>query len=370
MGPRRSGKTTLLKRRYPRYTYATLDDLDNLAWAREDPKGFVESLGPRAVIDEIQRHPLLTVAVKFAIDEGDARFLMTGSSSLGLLDASADSLAGRVEIRQLPTACWGEEDGAPTHRIFEERAPFGQLRTAARRLERAMEYGQFPEVLTAASDDERLRTLKNYRDTYFTRDLMMLSNIEDLDGLLALYQHLCRSIGSLSETSSLAREAGLSFPSAKKYVGALVQSGLVFKLPGYQYGPAKRHVKAAKIYLADMGIAAGFGAPLSEGQRLENFVIAELEKRRRLGFLRSDRLYHYRSAAGREVDVVLDSGDAVTAIEIRSSRTPRGRDLRNLEEFIDRLGRPVRRVLLYRGLEYDRAGHVELIPVAALYRGR
>ena len=280
LGPRRSGKTTLLKHRFPDYAYATLDDLDNLGWARSDPKGFVQSLGKKAIIDEIQRHPVLTVAVKYAIDEEHSRFFMTGSSSAGLLDASADSLAGRIDIRALTTACWGEDSGPPTHQVFEEEAPLMQRKLAQRQLADAKQFGQFPEVLTAATAQDKMEILRNYRDTYFTRDLMMLSNLENLDGLMVLYHHVSRSIGSLLETSNLAREAGISFPTAKKYLNSLVQSQLVFRLTGYQYGPAKRYVKASKVYPADMGIVTAFGTPLAVGQQMENFVIAELEKLR------------------------------------------------------------------------------------------
>ncbi len=83
---------------------------------------------------------------------------------------------------------------------------------------------------------------------------MQLSNIENLDGLLAVFHHIHRSIGSHLEISNFARESGLSHPTAKKYLNALLQSQLTFKLYGYQYGPAKRFVKAAKTYVADTGI--------------------------------------------------------------------------------------------------------------------
>ena len=98
VGSRRSGKTTLLKHRYPQWLYVTLDDLDHLDRAKRDPKGFITDQGKQAIIDEIQRHPLLTVAVKYALDNEKARFLMTGSSTLGLLDAAADTLAGRTKL--------------------------------------------------------------------------------------------------------------------------------------------------------------------------------------------------------------------------------------------------------------------------------
>jgi predicted AAA+ superfamily ATPase len=134
VGSRRSGKTTLLKHRYPEWPYATLDDLDYLDWAKRDPKGLINHLGKRAIIDEIQRLPVLTVAVKYAVDNEQARFLMTGSSTIGLLDAAADSLAGRIDIVPLPTACWGEELGSPAHSILDGQAPPPQIRAAGRSL--------------------------------------------------------------------------------------------------------------------------------------------------------------------------------------------------------------------------------------------
>ncbi len=352
IGPRRSGKTTMLKHRYPTMPYATLDDLDFLDMAKRDPKDFISKLGGGAIVDEIQRLPLLTVAVKYAIDNEGARFLMTGSSTLGLLGAAADTLAGRIEIVSLPTACWGENQGEPTHSIMTGHAGFLQIREANRELAAASTYGQFPEVLTRENDGEKHRVLVNYRNTYFTRDLMQLSNIENLDGLLAVFQHLTRSLGSHLEVSNFAREASISHPTARKYLNALQQAQLTFKLYGYQYGPAKRYIKAAKTYFADNGIIHSLNAAVSEGQLIENFVLAELEKRRKLGFIRADQFYYYKSAGGREVDLVFELDDTIYAIEIKSTKRPGPKDLRNLRQFGNRLNRPVRRFLFYLGEEY------------------
>ena len=294
VGSRRSGKTTLLKHRYPDWPYATLDDLDYLDWAKRDPKALISHLGNKAIIDEIQRLPMLTVAVKYAVDNENARFLMTGSSTLGLLDAAADSLAGRIDIVSLPTACWGEELGGPTHSILFGQASPLQIKEANRRLSGALTYGQFPEVLIHEKDGDKHEVLVNYRNTYFTRDLMQLSNIENLDGLLAVLQHLTRSLGSHLEVSNFAREAGISHPTTKKYLNAMQQAQLTFKLYGYQFGPAKRYIKAAKTYFADNGIIRGLNAGVGTGQLLENFVLAEFEKRRKLGMIKSDQFYYYK----------------------------------------------------------------------------
>ena len=370
IGSRRSGKTTLLKHRYPEWPYATLDDLDYLDWAKRDPKGFISHLGKKAIIDEIQRLPMLTVAVKYAVDNEKARFLMTGSSTLGLLDAAADSLAGRIDIVSLPTACWGEELGAPTHSILDDQASPPQIKEANRSLAGAMTFGQFPEVLIQEKDGDKHEVLVNYRNTYFTRDLMQLSNIENLDGLLAVLQHLVRSLGSHLEVSTFAREAGISHPTTKKYLNALQQAQLTFKLYGYQYGPAKRYIKAAKTYFADNGIIRSLNAGVGAGQLLENFVLAEFEKRRKFGMIRADQFYYYKSAGGNEIDLVFEADNTVYAVEIKSTLRPAPRDLHNLGQFSDRLNRPVRRYLVYLGEEYRTIHNIQLLPAATLFRGQ
>jgi predicted AAA+ superfamily ATPase len=359
VGSRRSGKTTLLKHRYPDWPYATLDDLDYLDWAKRDPKGLISHLGNKAIM-----------AVKYAMDNERARFVMTGSSTLGLLDAAADSLAGRIDIISLPTACWGEELGGPTHSILVNQASPPHIKEANRRLSGAMTYGQFPEVLMQEKNGDKHEVLVNYRNTYFTRDLMQLSNIENLDGLLAVLQHLTRSLGSHLEVSNFAREAGISHPTTKKYLNALQQAQLTFKLYGYQFGPAKRYIKAAKTYFADNGIILSLNAGVSAGQLLENFVLAEFEKRRKLGMIKSDQFYYYKSTGGNEIDLVFEADNTVYAIEIKSTRRPAPRDLHNLGQFSDRLNRPVRRYLVYLGEEYRTIDNIQLLPAAALFRGQ
>lgn len=370
IGPRRSGKTTLLKSRFPGYSFATLDDFDLLVWARKDPKGFIAGLGGRMIIDEIQRCPQLTVAVKHAIDENGVRVLMSGSSTLGLLDAAADSLAGRIEIVSLPTACWGEDAGPPTHELFKERADPSSLAEGERRLEAALAFGQFPEVLSLSSDEDKSLLLRNYRDTYFLRDLMQISGLENAEGLRVIFHHLGRSIGSHMEVSGFAHESGVSVPTAKKYLNALLQAQLIFKLLGYPFTAAKRFIKSAKSYFSDLGILQSLKAGPSGGQALENFVLGELEKRRKLGFIKSDGFHFFKTAAGLEVDAVWEDRGILHACEIKSSARIDERDTRRLASFLRRADKPGRGFLFYRGLEYTSFGSIEAVPVAALWRAR
>ena len=199
---------------------------------------------------------------------------------------------------------------------------------------------------------------------------MQLSNIENLEGLMAVFQHLIRSLGSHLEISNFAREAGISHPTTKKYLNALQQAQLTFKLYGYQYGPAKRYIKAAKTYFVDNGIIHSFNARVTEGQQLENFVLSEFEKRRRLNMIPVDQLYYYKSAGGQEIDLVFEMNGTVYAIEIKGTRNPGPKDLRSLRQFGTRQILPVKRFLFYLGEDYRVVDGIRLVPVGALFRGK
>jgi len=371
LGPRRAGKTTFLKAEYPGYSYATLDDFDHYNWAKSDPKGFVQELGERAIIDEIQRVPKLTQAVKHKIDQDNSHIIMTGSSSIGLLDASADTLAGRIDICHFPTLCWGEELGAPAHNLFIDRLTPIQLTEAQRSFEQFLHFGGFPEVATATKKTDKQEILRRYRNTYFTRDLAQLSNIENIEGLLAILHHVGRSTGSHLEVSNFAMESGLSFPTAKKYLGVLTQSDLAFKLYGYHFGPAKRYLKAAKMYYCDTGMISALGVEITRGQIVESFVIAELEKRRKLRMFQSEQLYYYKSKGGAEVDLIYEADREIIAIEIKASKTIAHRDLSNLYEYSKQnLKKEIRCYFLYLGDTYQNIRGIECIPIYALRGAR
>jgi len=369
IGSRRSGKTTLLKNKFPDYTYITLDDNDILDWVKKDPKGLLLSLGNKVIIDEIQRAPELTVTVKYFIDNKACTYLLTGSSTLGLLDASADSLAGRINILNLPPASWGENIGAPTHKIFEEELNYLEIKTAYRTLENALYYGGFPEVLNQDNTKDKIELLKNYKNTYFTRDLMQISNISNLKGLSSILANIARSTASNLEVSNFAKEAGLSFQTTKKYLNVLDQAQLVFSLYGYQYGPAKKYIKASKNYFIDNGIIKSLKVNLNDGQIIESFVISELEKRRRLGFIDADMLYYYKSTSGREIDLIIDYGELVYACEIKATSSPSRKDIKNLKDFASSLKKEVKLFLFYIGEEYKMFDNVKLLPIASIFRG-
>lgn len=368
LGPRRVGKSTFLKENFADFRYLTLDDLDLLDLAEKDPKALL-LYSKKIIIDEIQRAPKLTIAAKYAIDELGCTVLMSGSSRMGLLDITADSLAGRIDILEMSPACWGESDGAVTHAIFEESAPLLQLKTAQRDLESFLIYGGFPEVVSAPDPEDKKEILKNYKNTYFTRDLSLLSNIENISGLRAILQHYARSIGSLTQTGNFQNEAGVSYITAKKYLNSIYQSGLGFYLLGYHHGPAKRFVKGSKSYYCDSGMITAMDVQCSRGQIVENFVISEIEKRRKLGFYKTDQLFYYKSSSGFEIDLIIEEQGFLRAVEIKSTPNPGKKDVRALADFVAMAPDKRQGFLFYMGTEYRKINNIKCLPIAAIYRG-
>jgi uncharacterized protein len=368
-GPRRAGKTTLLKNDFPEHKYITLDDFDYLEMGEKDPKALT-LLSDKLIIDEAQRIPKISVAVKYAIDEKKSNIHLSGSSRIGLLDASYETLAGRICPQSLPTFCFGEEMGPPTHSIFDDEVPILQLKEASRLVEANISYGGFPEIVNTKDSKSKIEILKNYRNTYFTRDLALLSNIENMSGLLAILNYYSLSIASLTQVSNFASEAGLSHQTAKKYLNVIYQSELGFRLFGYQFGAAKRLIKAPKSYFADNGIITSLKVGNSRGQVIENFVISEIEKRRKLNFYEVDEMYYYQTIGGSEIDLLMPFPDHLKVIEIKASKNPTKKDIRNLKDFITGSKEKVKGYLFYSGLEYKVVDGIKFIPIAAIYRGR
>lgn len=370
IGPRRSGKSTYLKSVFKNYKYFTFDDLDILEQSKKDPMGWIQSLGTHFIIDEVQRNSQISIAIKWAIDEKKVHCILTGSTGLNLLDKSSESLAGRIQIFYMTPACFGENFGEPlTLSEYQSKYEFAKL--ARREFEKFKQYGGFPEVLSADENDKH-ELLAIYKNSYFTRDVASLNNIENVEGLRALYLALIRGIGCRYEVSSLLKETGLSTPTVKKYLNTLIQSGLMFKLYGYHLNEAKRYISSAKSYFIDVGILQALSNDFSTGQLIESFVISEIEKRRLLGFIKADSLFYFESAGGREVDLIYEEPDRVTAVEIKSTKNISGRDLRSLREFNIKSKKNLRKIIYYTGNDFlqekDDDKYIEIRPIFSLFR--
>ena len=352
VGPRRAGKTTLVRKMGDDdRTYSTLDDQTVLAAAQSDPAGFIRGLD-RAIIDEIQRAPDLLLAIKKTVDEDyrPGRFLLTGSANVLTLPRVADSLAGRMEtIRMLPLAQAEIANRAPTflERLFEGRLQSQKESVVGDELIQAVLRGGFPEAIGRESERRRQDWARSYLTSILTRDLRDIAEIEKLTELPKFVRLLAEHSGQLVNYSQLAGGINVNQRTAHRYVGLLEQVFLIATLQPWFTNTLKRIVKTPKLHFLDSGLlAAARGLTFDRikadrgpfGALLESFVFSEVLKLMTASDLRLTP-HHYRDRDTREVDIVLERDDGmVAAIEVKASATVKAGDFSGLRALADACG--------------------------------
>ena len=379
-GARQVGKSTLA-RTLPARRYLTLDDATTLAAAGADAEGFVAGLDGPVTIDEVQRVPALALAIKKAVDERRApgRFLLTGSARLLLLPQLADALVGRMEVAALWPLAQTEIEGTRTQivdRLFEERFDLSpaELDAPTPRLVR----GGYPEVVGRRTARSRARWFESYLTTMLQREVLSIQAIDDLWALPRLLALVASRSGALLNVASLSRQSGIPQTTLRRYLGLLEGAFLVQPLPAWSTNLGKRLTKSPKLYLVDSGLAchlvgadertlaamATLGGPLLEG-----FVVQELLRQAGWSELRPV-LGHFRTAAGLEIDVVLeDRRGRLVGVEIKAAASIDRRDLRGMKGLAELTGdRFLRGVVFYTGRDVvPLAANITAVPISALW---
>ncbi|MCP4629197.1 MAG: ATP-binding protein [bacterium] len=379
VGSRRVGKTTLAKMiGVENSTYHTFDDIDLQSAIKLSPKYLEQICDQRKVniLDEVQKAPDLLDTVKLLIDRGYS-FILTGSSALHLLENVSETLAGRIRIRYLPPCAWGEasnpkaddkKESVITNNSMEAWDPL-LFQHAKSDINVFLEYGGFPE-LVGKSHQEKKDILRDYRNTYLQRDILELTNIQDVGAFQGLVAALAQSIGSTVNIQHLARESGLSHVTAKKYLHALEQTFIIFKLMPYHFGPAKRFLKSSKYYFADIGMLNALNVRIHEGQLFENFVIAEVKKRLIINNQDHDAMFFYKSAKGAEIDLLVEKDDELLLYEIKRSKSISGKFSRNIKKFEATPLKPysnLQKFIIYQGEAFAEDDGVKYIPIQSWY---
>jgi hypothetical protein len=384
-GPRQTGKTTLAQMMTEKAgtRYFSLDDAATLASAAGDPAGFVRNLSGPVVIDEIQKAPDLFPAIKLAVDQDrqPGRFLLTGSANVMTLPRLSESLAGRMEIIPLFPFSAGELAGQ--HEGFLKRLFDGTIAktkpiSVKDDLPARLVRGGYPEAVQRQSDDRRATWFASYLSTILQRDVRDLARVDALHSLPNLLKLLAARVSGLLNLADVSRGAGLPHTTLVRHLALLETVFLVHRLPAWSPNLGKRLVKAPKLHLVDSGFACHLiGADarrLAEdrpllGRLLETFVVGELRKQ--LSWTdRQTALFHFRTAAGSEVDVVLEKADGtVAALEIKAGVTVGASDFSALQALRDQLGDRFRAgVVLYLGDQVVPFGDkLTLVPLPALW---
>ncbi|MDQ3697093.1 MAG: ATP-binding protein [Gemmatimonadota bacterium] len=377
MGARQTGKSTLVQTLPDLISrpYVTLDDITVLEQARTAPDDLVRR-APMLTIDEVQREPDLVLAIKRAVDEQRprvaGRFILTGSANLLLMRRVSETLAGRATYvnlwpltrrEQLALGGSGRWDDLIQTRVAEwpslleaGDAPPADWRALART-------GGFPtpayELAANGADrqEERRIWFAGYVQTYLERDLQDLSAIENLVDFRRLMRATCLRLGNLLNQTELARDTGIAQTTVQRYLNLLETSFQFVRLQAYAVNRTKRLIKAPKLCWGDTGLAMFLADETTpRGAHLENLVLTDLIAWRDAQ-VQSPQVLYWRTAKGQEVDFVIEYGERLLAIEVKSSARPVPADAGTLRAFVEEYGDAVHgALLLHDGRETFRLG--------------
>lgn len=379
-GPRQAGKSTLVRTLGAETgrNLVTLDDAAPLDLARRRPEEFLHAYPAPLSIDEVQRAPELFRALKAAVDR-DRRpgmFLLTGSANVLALPRLADSLAGRMEVVDLPPLSAAEIAGIESTlitRLFDGERPAAIGDPAS--LPARLAAGGFPEPLTRKAA-RRGAWFESYLRTMLERDVRDLANVEGLAQLPRLLTKIAAQAGATQNLTGLSRETGIPATTLTRYVDLLRAVFLVFPVPAWSAdGEGVRLARTPKVHLVDSGLQAhllrlderALAAPEAMDPVLRTFVAGELRKALPTGI----SLAHLRSARSHEVEFVLDGGAAgVVGIDVSPYRTVAPEDARALRFFAELAGDRFRAgVILHPGDAVVPLGdRLWAVPVDALWQ--
>ncbi len=356
-GPRQSGKTTMLKDFFPNYRYVSLENPDNRNFAKNDTKAFFKEYDKFVIFDEVQRVPTLFNYLQTIVDDSGimGQYILSGSQNFHLMENITQSLAGRVAIFKLFPFDIQElkDENLLNDDIYQY-----------------MIKGFYPAIYDRDIPPQSFYS--NYIQTYVQRDLTTLVNIQNMR-MFQDFLSLCATrAGQLLNINSLARECGISQPTAKSWLSTLENSYIIFLLHPFYKNFSKRIVKTPKLYFYDTGLLAYLlrirnrkqiiGKPI-KGSLFENMMIAEYIKR----MYHTDNLqdvWFWRDSAGHEVDLIVQSSMAMNIVELKSTETIMTKLFKGLEYFHNIAKNdnvPITKTLVYTGDKKQQRSNADVV---------
>lgn len=345
-GPRQVGKTTLLQKLADAgRTYVTLDDPDVRYLAKRDPALFMQRYTPPVLIDEIQYAPELLPYIKMSVDKSKKKgdFWITGSQVFRLMKNVSESLAGRVGIIHLLGLSDAEIYGYVSEPFTTE--PQRLLKRIEATRQRGLNEiyarifrGSMPELYADEAMDWETY-YRSYVDTYLQRDIRDLTQVADE---LQFYNFMTVAAAHTSKPvvyEELAASAGISAPTAKKWLSILVSSHIIALVLPYHNNILKRVVKMPQMHFLDTGLAAyllKWGNPQAlergamSGAFFESFVFSEIYK----SYLNAGKeppIYYYRDKDQKEIDLLLYQNGTACPIEFKKAASPGKAAIKNFD---------------------------------------
>jgi len=348
-GPRQSGKTTLARSFAPDKPYVSLENPDVLWGAEADPRGFLARYPTGAIFDEAQRFPALFSYLQQVVDDAPVpgRWILTGSRQFGLRSRITQSLSGRVGLLQLlpfGTKEWFGDAPPPIDELLHDGL-------YPPKLDRQIPVGVF---------------MSQYVATYLERDVREILELRDVAAFSRFVRLCAGRAGQLLNHSSLGADASVSHNTAKTWLDVFEASYVVVRLAPWHENFGKRIVKTPKLYFVDTGLlcwllgirdASQLSTHALRGAIFENWVVMEVLKARANRGLVPD-LYFFRDHQGNEVDLLIQDGGNLHAIEIKSGATLNSGFFKGLHSFAQLSGQHcLSRHLVFGGQEnHNQAG--------------
>jgi hypothetical protein len=348
LGPRQSGKSTLLLHTLPDYEYITFDDHKIVSLFYDDPDRFMRTYSDRVIFDEAQKVPELFDMIKLNIDRdrgNKGKFIVTSSSQFAFHKNITESLAGRIGLLTLLPYQFSE---IPSH--YQQISLFR---------------GSYPE-LTNNKYQLTEDWYGAYMDTYINRDVRSLANIGDMRDFQHLLQLLAANTSQLLNMSRFANDIGVDVKTIKRWISILEASYIIFILPPFYENFGKRITKSPKVYFYDTGLVSYLTGiqnfsqydrgPMA-GSLFENYIVAEIMKRECHNKTHAT-LYFYRSSSGQEIDLIIDRKNHREFIEIKKTETFKPAMLKPIETLISATDTGL---LIYNGADLPELDNLRVI---------
>ncbi len=340
-GARQTGKTTLVKQVFKSKPYVSLENPDTRNFALEDPRGFLETYPNGAILDEVQRVPILFSYLQEVLDNSKVKglFILSGSNNFLLQQTISQTLAGRVGyINLLPFS------------ISELK----KAKLLPNDDDTLMLNGFYPPIY-----DQEIPPADwcpNYIRTYIEKDVRQIKNITDLIVFERFIKLLAGRSGQELNNSALAVETGVDVKTIQSWIGILESSYIIYLLKPHHKNFNKTIVKRPKVYFYDTAIVCYLLGirdnsqlqthPL-RGAIFEGMVVTELIKKRTNAGLPIN-LFYWRDKTGHEIDIIVDNAGKLLPIEIKSGKTINTEFFKNMDYWSD-LSKVKKSILLYAG---------------------
>ena len=344
IGPRQSGKSTLIKKMFPNYRYLDMQDAEIVDFARNDPKGFLNSYNNEAgvIIDEAQYAPNLFSQLKVEVDKNPrpGYYVLSGSQNFLLHEKISESLAGRVYFYTLLPLSIKE---------------LKQKNLVCDRVDDQLCKGFYPRVYQPHINSNDY--YENYILTYVERDIRSIRNIDNILIFKKFMQLCALRIGSILNFTDLATNCGISVGTAKGWLALLETSFVLFLLPSYHDNLGKRITKSPKLYFYDVGLAAtlmGIDQTIMTQKRelhgalFENMIIVDLIKNFNARGIHAT-LTFFRDSNKNEIDLIIEVGGKTIPLEIKASETMNSRFFETINWFQEQTKNTQEAIVVYAG---------------------